>query len=70
MPTTTATSQKHESNFGDALKHRADRLFQWEIRWLDRASSQGLREGKEQEVETPQARDFLLQTRIIKTELV
>lgn len=63
-------SQKHESNFGDALKHRADRLFQWEIRGLDRASSQGLREGRKQKVETPQARDFLLQTMIIKNESV
>lgn len=34
---TVATSQKHESNFGDVLKHRVDRTFLWEIRQLDGA---------------------------------
>lgn len=55
-----ATSQKHESNFGDAPRLRADRIFQWEIRGLDRASSQGPREGRKQNMDTPQAGDFLL----------
>lgn len=67
---TAAMSQMHESNFGEALEHRADRIFQREIRGFDRSSSQGLREGRKQKVETPQARDFLLQTMIIKTQSV
>lgn len=65
-----ATSQRHESNFGDALKHRADRIFQWEIRRPNRALKSRPQGGRKQKEAAPQARGFFLQTMIIKNESV